>query len=155
VQTWIPAIPQVEERLRTGGSAADVGCGQGLASLEMAKALPKSRFWGFDPHLPSIERARANAKAQGLADRVTFETIDGVDLPKRRFDLIATFDVLHDSANPSAIVRAVRMVAMVFTVLPLTFVFHGTTNTFVLIPDAPIIGITWWVTAAHETPCAC
>ena len=77
--------------------------------MEVAKALPKSRFWGFDPHLPSIERARANAKAQGLADRVTFETIDGVDLPKCRFDLISTFDVLHDSANPSAIVRALRM----------------------------------------------
>ena len=109
VQTWIPAMPQVEERLRAGGTAADVGCGQGLASLEMAKAFPKSRFWGFDPHLPSIERARASAKAQGLADRVTFETVDGVDLPTRQFDLISSFDVLHDSANPSAIVRAVRM----------------------------------------------
>jgi 2-polyprenyl-3-methyl-5-hydroxy-6-metoxy-1,4-benzoquinol methylase len=75
----------------------------------MAKAFPKSRFWGFDPHLPSIERARANAEAQGLADRVTFETVDGVDLPTRQFDLISSFDVLHDSANPSAIVRAVRM----------------------------------------------
>jgi hypothetical protein len=40
------------------------------------------------------------------------------------------------------------VVAIVFTVLPLTFVFHGTTITFVLIRDAPIIGITWWVTAA-------
>jgi 2-polyprenyl-3-methyl-5-hydroxy-6-metoxy-1,4-benzoquinol methylase len=109
VQTWIPSMPQVEERLRADGTAADVGCGQGLASLEMAKAFPKSRFWGFDPHLPSIERARANAKAQGLTDRVTFEAVDGVDLPRRQFDMISSFDVLHDSANPPAIVRAVRM----------------------------------------------
>ena len=42
----------------------------------------------------------------------------------------------------------VRTVAMVFTLLPLTFVFHGTTITFFLIRDAPIIGITWWLTAA-------
>jgi hypothetical protein len=40
------------------------------------------------------------------------------------------------------------VVAMIFTVLPLAFVFHGTTITFVLIRDAPIIGITWWATAA-------
>ena len=108
VQTWIPTMPQVDQRLQTGGTAADVGCGQGLASLQMAKAFPRARFWGFDPHGPSIERARANAAAQGLADRVTFETIDGVDLPKRQFDFISTFDVLHDSANPAAIVGAVR-----------------------------------------------
>jgi SAM-dependent methyltransferase len=108
VQTWIPTMPQVEERLRAGGTAADVGCGQGVASLIMAKAFPKSHFWGFDPHVPSIEWARANAQAQGLADRVTFEAVDGVDLPVRQFDLITSFDVLHDSAHPLAIVRAVH-----------------------------------------------
>jgi SAM-dependent methyltransferase len=109
VQTWIPAMPQVLERLRAGGTAADVGCGQGVASLIMAKAFPQSRFWGFDQHAPSIERARANAQAEGLTDRVNFEVVDGANLPAREFDLISSFDVLHDSANPLAIVRGVRM----------------------------------------------
>lgn len=40
------------------------------------------------------------------------------------------------------------VVAMIFTVLPLTFAFHGTTITFLMIRDAPAIGIAWWVTAA-------
>jgi anti-sigma factor RsiW len=40
------------------------------------------------------------------------------------------------------------VVAMIFTVLPLTFVFHGTRVTFFLIRDAPLIGIAWWVAAA-------
>jgi hypothetical protein len=40
------------------------------------------------------------------------------------------------------------VVAMIFTVLPLTFVFHGTKITFLLIRDAPVIGIAWWLTAA-------
>ncbi len=40
------------------------------------------------------------------------------------------------------------VVAMIFTVLPLTFVFHGTTITFLMIRDAPMIGMTWWLTAA-------
>jgi hypothetical protein len=33
-------------------------------------------------------------------------------------------------------------------VLPFTFAFQGTTITFFLIRDAPLIGIAWWVTAA-------
>ncbi len=40
------------------------------------------------------------------------------------------------------------VVAAIFTVLPLTFAFHGTTITFLVIRDAPVIGIAWWVTAA-------
>jgi protein-L-isoaspartate O-methyltransferase len=108
VQKWIPAMPQVEARLREGGTAADVGCGQGLVSVLLAKAFPKSRFWGFDPHGPSLERARARAKAEGVADRVAFERVDGAKLPALRFDLATTFDVLHDSADPQAIVRSVK-----------------------------------------------
>jgi anti-sigma factor RsiW len=40
------------------------------------------------------------------------------------------------------------VVAMIFTVLPLTFAFRGSSITFLLIRDAPVIGIAWWVTAA-------
>jgi hypothetical protein len=40
------------------------------------------------------------------------------------------------------------VVAAVFTLLPLTFVFHDSRITFVLIRDAPVIGLTWWATAA-------
>lgn len=48
VQEWMPSIPQAVERLTAGGSAADVGCGGGVASIVLAKAYPRSRFWGFD-----------------------------------------------------------------------------------------------------------
>jgi len=108
VQKWIPAMPHVEKRLREGGTAADVGCGQGLASIMLAKGFPQSRFWGYDLHAPSIDLARASAAAAGLADRVTFEVVDGARLPARKFDLITTFDVLHDSADPETIVRSAR-----------------------------------------------
>jgi 2-polyprenyl-3-methyl-5-hydroxy-6-metoxy-1,4-benzoquinol methylase len=108
VQRWIPAMPHVLERLRDGGTAVDIGCGRGVASIVLAKAFPRSRFMGCDLHGPSIERARADAANEGVADRVVFEAIDGANLTGRQFDLVTTFDVLHDSADPAALVRAAR-----------------------------------------------
>jgi SAM-dependent methyltransferase len=105
---WIPTMREVHRRLIAGAAAADIGCGQGLASIMLAKAFPKSRFWGYDAHAPSIERARARAKENGVEDRVTFETADGARIPRRGFDLITSFDVLHDAADPAAIVRSAR-----------------------------------------------
>jgi anti-sigma factor RsiW len=43
---------------------------------------------------------------------------------------------------------ATLVVAAVFTLLPLTFVFHGSSVTFLLIRDAPVLGLAWWATAA-------
>jgi len=40
------------------------------------------------------------------------------------------------------------VVAVLFTVLPLTFVTDGTSVGFLLVRDAPVIGIAWWVTAS-------
>jgi anti-sigma factor RsiW len=39
-------------------------------------------------------------------------------------------------------------VATFFTALPLAFATDGTRVTFLLIRDAPIIGLAWWFTAA-------
>ncbi len=108
VQQWIPAMPQAAAKLRDGGSALDVGCGWGLAPILIAKAFPKARVFGYDLHAPSIERARASAKAAGVADRVTFEVVDGAKIPANRFDFVSSFDVLHDSADPVAIMTSVR-----------------------------------------------
>jgi SAM-dependent methyltransferase len=85
-----------------------VGCGYGVASILLAKAFPKARLWGYDAHAPSIEKARANAAKAGVEGRVTFEVVDAVRMPARRFDLITSFDVLHDSADPVGIVGSVR-----------------------------------------------
>jgi len=105
---WIPAMPQVVERLERGGTAADVGCGGGRAAILMAKAYPKSRVVGFDLHAESIERARRNAAEAGVADRVTFEVANGTQLPPGKFDLVTTFDVVHDSVDPVGLMSAIR-----------------------------------------------
>src|ERR1700677_3048893 len=65
----------------------------------MAKAFPKSRFFGFDYHQPSIDRAREIAREEGVADRAIFERAAAKDYPGT-FDLVAFFDCLHDMGDP-------------------------------------------------------
>src|SRR3984885_5863669 len=48
VKEWIPALHDVDARLKTGGRVADVGCGHGASTVLMAEAYPKSTFIGFD-----------------------------------------------------------------------------------------------------------
>lgn len=105
---WIPALPHVIEKLNAGGVAADVGCGGGRAAIMIAQAFPKARLTGFDIHAESVERARRNAEAAGVADRVTFAIANGAELPEGRFDLVTTFDVVHDAIDPVALMRGVR-----------------------------------------------
>lgn len=76
--------------------------------IALAKAFPGSRIFGFDVHPGSVERARANAGAEGVSDRVTFEVRDGTALPERAFDFMSTFDVVHDSVDPVALLRSIR-----------------------------------------------
>lgn len=108
VRKWLPAMPQAVEKLRAGGSAADVGCGGGRAAILIAQAFPKAAVFGFDLHAESIERARANAAAAGLGERTRFEVADGAHLPERRFDLVSTFDVVHDAVDPVGLMSSIR-----------------------------------------------
>jgi SAM-dependent methyltransferase len=100
VSSWIPALEGVKEKLESGGRVADVGCGKGASTILMAKAFPKSQFFGFDYHDKSIEAARASAKRQGLSDRVNFEVAKAKEYPGRDYDFVAVFDCLHDMGDP-------------------------------------------------------
>jgi SAM-dependent methyltransferase len=99
VSEWIPALDGVREKLERGARVADVGCGHGASVIMMAKAFPKSRFFGFDYHQPSIDRARELARQEGVADRTTFERAAAKDYPGT-YDLVAFFDCLHDMGDP-------------------------------------------------------
>lgn len=108
IKKWLPTMPQVIETLSAGGSAADIGCGSGRAAIALATAFPKAKIFGFDVHPASIERARGNAKAAGVDDRITFEARDATKLPENQFDFISTFDVVHDSVDPVALLKSIR-----------------------------------------------
>ncbi len=81
VCSWIPALSDVKQKLEAGARVADVGCGKGASTILMAKAFPKSRFFGFDYHDKSIEAAREIAKRERIADRVTFEVAKAKEYP--------------------------------------------------------------------------
>jgi len=101
LNSWIPALEGVGEKLKSGAAVADVGCGHGASTLLMAKAFPKSRFYGFDYHSGSIEYARHVAGRDGLQDQVAFEVASSKSYPVNgRYDLVAFFDCLHDMGDP-------------------------------------------------------
>jgi SAM-dependent methyltransferase len=108
LQQWIPAMPDVAAKLQQGARVADIGCGRGRGLIKLAGAYPKSSFVGYDIFQPSVERARANAEAAGMDDRIHFEQRDvSTSLPEK-FDVITTFDVVHDAPDPLGMLRSIR-----------------------------------------------
>jgi SAM-dependent methyltransferase len=105
--SWIPALDGVEEKLKRGAKAADVGCGHGASTILLAKAFPNSEFIGIDYHAPSIETASQRAKDAG-AGNARFEVADATGYSDGDFDLIAFFDCLHDMADPVGVARHAR-----------------------------------------------
>jgi SAM-dependent methyltransferase len=100
VQTWLPALEGVGEKLERGARVADVGCGHGASTIVMAQRYPNSKFFGFDSHRGSIEVARDRAKAAGVQDRVHFEVADASGYSGDGYDLVAVFDCFHDLGDP-------------------------------------------------------
>jgi SAM-dependent methyltransferase len=108
VSSWIPALNGVEAKLKLGAKVADVGCGHGASTILMAQAYPASRFFGFDYHAPSIEKARAAAEEAGVGDRVTFRQATAAEFPPQGYDMVAMFDCLHDMGDPVGAGRHVK-----------------------------------------------
>jgi 2-polyprenyl-3-methyl-5-hydroxy-6-metoxy-1,4-benzoquinol methylase len=107
VDVTLPLVPGLVDRLREGIEVADVGCGSGHALNVMANAFPASRFVGYDLSEEGIARARSEADELGLRN-ATFEVKDLATLDEPgRYDLITAFDVIHDQAQPAAVLRAI------------------------------------------------
>lgn len=108
VSSWLPSLEGMMARLEAGARVADVGCGHGASTLLMAKAFPKSKFFGFDYHDGSIKTAREKAAEAGVADRVKFEVAKAKDFPGDGYDLVTMFDCLHDMGDPVGAAKHVR-----------------------------------------------
>ncbi len=112
LQRTLPALPGLVERLEQGIDVVDVGCGSGHAINLMARAFPRSRFRGYDFSPEGISAGQAKAKEWGLAN-AHFELQDAAEIrDTQAFDLITSFDAIHDQAHPrrvlAHIARALR-----------------------------------------------
>jgi SAM-dependent methyltransferase len=108
VRNWIPALDEVEEKLRSGARVADVGCGQGASLILLAEAFPTSTFVGYDYHAGSVEAAREAAANAELSDRVSFEVAGADDFEGGEFDLVCVFNALHEWGDPVGAARHIR-----------------------------------------------
>ena len=113
-EDWLATMPGVQQRLRTGQPArvADVGCGAGWSCIALARGYPALHVDGYDLDMASVDLARRNVAAAGLADRVHVYHLDIARAADRGpYDLVTAFECLHDLPHPVAALAAMRHLA--------------------------------------------
>lgn len=104
----LPLVPEVIEKLEVGIDAADIGCGRGMALMHMAKTYPNSNFVGYDFSTEAIDWAKTEAKRLGLTN-IRFVVRDAAKLGETdAFDVVFTFDAIHDQVDPHAMLAGIR-----------------------------------------------
>lgn len=107
IDAILPLVPGLIDKLKSGITVVDIGCGRGRALSLMAKTFPKSTFYGFDFSKEAIADATAEAKKNGLTN-LHFEVRDAARLEDhKRFDLITAFDAIHDQAQPRKVLKGI------------------------------------------------
>lgn len=97
----------VTTALASAKTSLDIGCGSGTAVMLMAQKFPQCHFTGIDVSLASIEGARSKAQRAKLTN-VTFDHRGVEDLdPNESWDVVTTFDVIHDVPHSSASLAAI------------------------------------------------
>ena len=107
----LPLVPGLVGRLEHGIRVLDVGCGRGRAVNLLAGIFPRSEFAGYDLSEEAIAFAREEAARDGHAN-ARFEAHDlsrfDDEAAPGAFDLVASFDAIHDQARPMAVLRGIR-----------------------------------------------
>tara|TARA_R110002072_G_scaffold1780_5_gene14672 strand:- start:18805 stop:19887 length:1083 start_codon:yes stop_codon:yes gene_type:complete len=108
VPALLPRLDGLVEKLASGAVVADVGCGAATSTVAMANAFPNSKFTGYDISLHALDRARHNIDGAGLKNIHLHNPIDHPLPEDGSLDLITTFDVIHDTTHPEALIDAIK-----------------------------------------------
>lgn len=107
----LPLAPELPARLHAGIDVLDLGCGRGMALMKLAERYPASRFVGYDLSGEAITWARDRSREKGLTN-LQFEQRDLSDFdqtaPEAGYDLVLTFDAIHDQAKPLNLLKGIR-----------------------------------------------
>ena len=105
----LPLVPGLVERLEQGIDVLDLGCGSGLIANRLATLFPRSRFVGIDLSLEAIEFAESNARGLGNLRYVVRDLSDFDEwAAPSAFDLVTTFDAIHDQARPLNVLKGIH-----------------------------------------------
>lgn len=107
----LPLVPGLAERLGSGLRVLDVGCGSGRIMIRLAELYPRSRFEGLDLSPEAVRRAQNEASGKKLQN-VEFSVRDVTDFdqtaPAAAYDLVTTFDAIHDQAQPLRVLKGIH-----------------------------------------------
>jgi ubiquinone/menaquinone biosynthesis C-methylase UbiE len=107
----VPLVPELPERLERGIRVLDVGCGSGRIIVRLAELFPRSSFEGRDLSREAIDAATETARSKGVSN-VSFVAQDLSDFDRtadpNAFDLVTTFDAIHDQAKPLNVLKGIR-----------------------------------------------
>lgn len=107
----VPLVPGLEAQLESGIQVLDVGCGRGRIVNRLAELYPSSRFTGMDLSSEAILAAWGDAAEKRLrnvefivADLSRFDETAEIEA----YDIVTTFDAVHDQAQPLRVLRGVH-----------------------------------------------
>ncbi|MBW3566503.1 MAG: methyltransferase domain-containing protein [Proteobacteria bacterium] len=104
-------VPGLREKLEAGIRVLDAGCGRGLAIMRLAERFPNSEFHGVDLSTDAIAYARNQVMDRHLGN-VILMTKDLSDFDAsaedEKYDLVFTFDAVHDQAKPLNLLTGIR-----------------------------------------------
>lgn len=104
----VPALTGVQQKLEAGAHVADIGCGAGGLSLLLGRTFPKSTFIGYDISQHALDRANDRLASEGLPNvRFTDPRRESIT-DEEKFDLICTFDCIHDMTHPTEMMKTIR-----------------------------------------------
>jgi ubiquinone/menaquinone biosynthesis C-methylase UbiE len=106
----VPLVPGLADQLANGIKMLDVGCGRGRIINRLAELYPKGRFTGMDLSSEAVLTAWQEAAEKKLRN-VEFMVTDLGNFDEKAedeaFDLVTTFDAIHDQAKPLNVLKGI------------------------------------------------
>ncbi|XP_071477085.1 S-adenosylmethionine-dependent methyltransferase Rv2258c-like [Diadema antillarum] len=112
VQDFIPSMPKIEEKLKSGVKVLDLGCGRGVATLLFAENYPNSSVIGLEISEECVSFAREQAEKKKLTN-VEFVQCDAAELPSdwsNSVDYVYVYDVIHDLAQADKVLKEIHRI---------------------------------------------